>query len=78
MRNDQQLIALKLAPATRVSVSQFDKEDRSLEFVVPVRRLWCVLTHIDLNQRAWSDQRIHRVVAESNVTVANVSLRFRV
>ena len=73
MWDDEQLIALKLAPAARVTLAQLHEEYRSLELVMPSRALQFVLTDVDLNQRARSDQWIHRVIGEAYVSLANTS-----
>ncbi len=73
MGDDQQLIALELAPAARVTLAQLHEEYWSLEFVMPRRALQPVVADVDLNQRARSDQRVHRVVGEAYVSLANTA-----
>ena len=73
MWDDQQLIALKRAPAARVTFAQLYEEYRSIEFVMPRRALQHVLVDVDLNQRARSDQRVHRVIGEAYVSLANTA-----
>ena len=73
MRDDEQLIALELAPAARVTLAQLHEKYRSLEFIMPRRALQPVLADVDLNQRARSDQRVHGVIGEPYVSQANTA-----
>lgn len=73
MGDDEQLIALELAPAACVTLAQLHEEYRSLEFVMPRRALQLVLADVDLNQRARSDQWIHSVIREAHISLANTA-----
>jgi hypothetical protein len=71
MWNDQQLIALQLAPAAGIPLTQLHKIDRSLKFVMPASGKKPVLLRVDLKQRARSDEWIKRQVARTEITVRN-------
>src|SRR5687768_18543651 len=71
MWDDKQLISLKFAPAARVTVAQLYKKYRSFEFVMPRCAFWPVLTDVDLNERARSDERVHGVIGQTHVPLPN-------
>jgi len=60
---------LDLAPAADVFVPQFHEVNRTVEFGPPGSVFDPALIPIDLHERARTDERIHREIAEADVTV---------
>ena len=69
MRQKQQVPILQFTPGTGIPVAQFHKIDRPIELRTPA--LWLNLAHalIDLDEGAWAQQRVKRVILKSDVTV---------
>src|ERR1041385_8708777 len=73
MRDDQQLIGLQFAPATRIRASQFDEVGWSVMLVAPNVRNYLVLCCIDLEKCTWPDHGIHREVGQPEMSMDNAT-----
>src|SRR5690242_12303126 len=69
MRNDDQLILLHLAPAAQVTVAQLDKIYGPVVLGRGWRILYFALGVVDLNEGARLQQRIKRVIRQSDEAI---------
>src|ERR1700730_5497823 len=70
VRKAGQFFPLQLAPTTAVAVSMPDQVDRAFPHASPIRYLYGVLHHVDLYQRTGRNQLSHRVVFQSDHSIA--------
>src|SRR5580698_2005093 len=70
--NQNELVPVKFTPATGISVSEFDKIDRTVEFVLPAAWLYLVLPGINFDERPRSNERKECVILKSDVSTKTV------
>jgi hypothetical protein len=63
-RNQHQAASIDLAPTAHITISEFDKINGSVEFILPVSRLNPFLAGINFNERIWRVEGIPQNQAE--------------
>ena len=66
-RNQDKLIPVEFTPTAGVTTTEFDEIDGTVELVLPIARFYLVLVIVNLDERAWPNQRKERVILESDV-----------
>ncbi len=73
MRNQGELIALYVAPGTRIAFPQFKKVDWAVILGSPHGTLYLPYVLIDLHKRSRSQQWIEHIVRETDVSVEGMA-----
>src|SRR5580658_8030912 len=73
MRNQRDLRSPHFAPRTSIPIPQFQEIDRAVELCAPVGGRGPGGPIVDLDERPGTQERVHRVVLQSDVAILTVT-----
>src|ERR1700739_1133737 len=69
VRYQQESAFARFAPRTGIAVTQFDKVDGAVDFIVPSTAIDLCLIGINLHKGTGTDQRMEREVLSANISI---------